>query len=173
MNALAPPSVAAARPTAPALPEYRQRLFSPVGLWRRDQWRIKAYGITHDLARPETDVLDTGVAEAAQRHVLARLAEAETEGSHYSCGFAIIHQGLQANWLVFNWWAYGVICCEALARAPVDDPTKFEIYDGKAMACIWEMVVIEHEKRAWIDLVLKRGGDLDSYLSTWLRPGRY
>jgi hypothetical protein len=160
-------------PQAPTFPEYRQRLFSPLGLWKSNRWNIKAYGIHHDASRSEADLMAPGVETAARAHVLTRLGAADEEGNHHGCGFAIIHQGLLANWLLFNWWAHGVICCEALSRSSIDHPTRFEPHTGPMVACVWEMVVIEHEKRSWVDHVLKHGGNLESYLDAWLRPGRY
>jgi hypothetical protein len=160
-------------PQLPGFPKYQQRLFSPLGLWKSSGWNIKAYGIHQDTSRSEADLLDPGVEAAARDHVLARLGEADEEGNHHHCGFAIIHQGLLANWLLFNWWVHGVICCEGLSRSPVDNPTRFEAHTGPMVACIWEMVVIEHEKRSWIDHVLKDGGHLEAYLDAWLRPGLY
>jgi hypothetical protein len=160
-------------PQAIGLPAYQQRLFSPLGQWKGSGWSIKAYGIHQDTSRPEADLLDPGVEAAARNHVLSRLGEADEQGSHHHSGFAIIHQGLLANWLLFNWWVHGVICCEKLSRSPVDNPTRFEPHAGPMVACIWEMVVIEHEKRSWIDHVLKDGGHPEAYLDAWLRPGRY
>jgi hypothetical protein len=41
--------------------------------------------------------------------------------------------------------------------SPLDDPAALEPVDGTGMACVWELEVIDFERRAWLDDVLKAG----------------
>jgi hypothetical protein len=47
--------------------------------------------------------------------------------------------------------------------SPKDDPGALTAADGTGMACVWELEVIDFERRAWLDDVLK-GGDVTRYL---------
>jgi hypothetical protein len=51
--------------------------------------------------------------------------------------------------------------------APTDDPGALEPADGTGMACVWELEVIDFERRAWLDHVLV-AEDLDAYMSAAL-----
>lgn len=152
---------------------YYKRLIAPIGLWTIGDWNIKAYGIHQDTTRTPEGVLDDGFAENARDFVASRLPVAEEEGHHRNCGFAIIHQGAGANWLVFNWWTHEFICCEQLGRCKPGPVADFAHYTGPAMACVWEMVVIEHEKKAWIEHALNGDASISGYLNAWLAPGQY
>ncbi len=157
----------------PARRPYQRRLFRHLGLWREGDWRLKAYGIHHDTARRADTVIDPDIALAARGQVGSHLQAAEREGNHHRTGFVIIHQALFSNWLQLNWWAYDDICCQALARATLERPNTFEPYDGPAMACVWELVVIDFERRAWIEHGLCNGGSIEAYLAAHLRDGLY
>lgn len=154
-------------------PNYHKRAIAPAGLWEIDDWKIKAYGIHYDANRPIGEILHPGFDEDAKRFIRGQLPVAEHEGHHNNCGFAIIHQGTEYNWLVFNWWAHNFICCEALARCKSGETADFNLYTGPAMACVWEMVIIEHEKKAWISSALTENGSVEDYLGACLSPGRY
>jgi hypothetical protein len=41
--------------------------------------------------------------------------------------------------------------------APLDDPGGLEPAGGTGMACVWELEVIDFERRAWLEDVLKAG----------------
>jgi len=67
----------------------------------------------------------------------------------------------------------GVICCEALSRATREKPEMFEAYTGPAMACVWELVVIDFERRAWIEHTMKNEGSVEDYMAAHLPAGLY
>jgi hypothetical protein len=37
-------------------------------------------------------------------------------------------------------------------------------HNGTGLACVWEMEVLDFERRAWLEYVLKQG-DVDAYLA--------
>jgi hypothetical protein len=158
---------------APQLPPYKQRSFGYLGLWHLGSWRLKAYGIHHDPSRRPGNVIEPGIVNAARTHISTRLSTADTEGHHHHAGFVIVHQGMGANWLLLNWWAYGDICCEVLARASLDKPESFSVYDGSAMACVHDLVVVEFERRVWVRNMLCENSSLEAYLAAHLLAGLY
>jgi hypothetical protein len=48
--------------------------------------------------------------------------------------------------------------------SPLDDPDAYEPNDGTGLACVWEMEVLDFERRAWLEHVLKNQ-DLEGYLA--------
>ncbi len=99
-------------------------------------WRLKVYGIgTHAPdARPE--------------FVAATLEVARTtlpEGG--GAGFVIARDAKTAGLALVYWWA-----------------NDNEIHDGTGLACVWELEVIDFERRAWLADVLEND-DLDAYLA--------
>jgi hypothetical protein len=78
-------------------------------------------------------------------------------------GFTIAHDAKTAGLGIVYWWANDNEIHQRVFAAPVDDPGALEPADGTGMACVWEMEVIDFERRAWLDDVLK-AGDTAGYL---------
>jgi hypothetical protein len=106
--------------------------------------------------------------------VRTRLADANREGHHQHTGFVVLHQGVTENWLLTLWWAYGNVCCHAVSHSRLDAPDQFTRVDSPIMACVWELVVIDFERRAWVDTMLRRdGAGRSAYLERRLPDGSY
>jgi hypothetical protein len=127
--------------------EYRPRSLSFLG---RDA-RLKHYGIgTHDrLPRP-------ALAEATR-------AEAMKIVPDDAIGFTIAHDATAAGLGLVYWWANENEIHSRLYASPMDDPGKLEPIDGTGMACVWELEIIDFERGAWLEDVLK-AGDTEGYL---------
>jgi hypothetical protein len=132
---------------------YKTRSIRFIG--RRDigDWRLKVYGIgTHAPdARPE---FVAATLDAAR--------EALPDGG--GAGFVIAHDARTAGLSLVYWWANENEIHGRFFASPLDDPAAFAPYDGTGLSCVWEMEVIDFERRAWLEHVL-RGGDLDTYLA--------
>ena len=121
-------------------------------------WSVKVYGIgTHAPdARPE--------------FVEATLAAArEALPAEGGTGFVIAHDANGAGLSLVYWWANENEIHKHVFAAPLDDPGALEPADGTAMACVWELEVIEFERRAWLEDVLK-DSDAERYLERALEP---
>jgi hypothetical protein len=116
-----------------------------------DGWRVKVYGIgTHAPdARPE--FVDATVAKA--REVLP------DGGGH---GFVIAHDAKGAGLGLVYWWANDNEIHGRFYASPLDEPAALEPIDNDGLACVWELEVLDFERRAWLEHVLKRG-DHDAY----------
>jgi hypothetical protein len=77
-------------------------------------------------------------------------------------GFTIAHDGASAGFGFACWWANENELHRRMFVAPLDDPAALELDDGSAMACVWELEVIDFERRAWLEDVLK-AGDVGRY----------
>jgi hypothetical protein len=137
------------------------------------QWTLKLYGSQHDITREKAALIDPAVRQSAGMHVRSLLLEADRVGAHHDTGFVILHQGKRANWLLTHRWIHHDICCHLVSRSPLDDPARFARVAAPIMACVWELLVVEFERRAWVAAALQQKPDLNAYLSARLPAGTY
>jgi hypothetical protein len=81
-------------------------------------------------------------------------------------GFTIAHRGRLAGLGIVYWWAHEN---ELHARHYIAGTEGLEPLDGSGLACVWELEVIDFERRAWLEDVLV-GGDVEAYLERALEP---
>jgi hypothetical protein len=119
--------------------------------------RLKHYGIAYEGDAPRLELA------AATRRAAG---QAVPEGAY---GFTIAHDAKFAGLALVYWWANeNEIHCRAFA-SPIDDPGALEPHEGTGLACVWELEVIDFERRAWLEEVLK-GDDTEGYLKRALDP---
>lgn len=114
--------------------------------------RIKHYGIS----RPRP-ALVAATREAARRTI--------PEGA---LGFTIAHDAATAALGIVYWWANENEIHNRVFAAPREDPGALEPADGTGMACVWELEIIDFERRGYLEDVLK-DGDVDAYLERSLQ----
>jgi len=117
-------------------------------------WRLKVYGIgTHAPdARPE---FVAATLDAAR--------EALPAGG--GAGFVIAHDARAAGLGLVYWWDNENEIHGRFFASPLEEPTAMVPNDGIGLACVWELEVIDFERRAWLEHVLKHD-DLDGYLAS-------
>src|SRR5262245_38528992 len=71
-------------------------------------------------------------------------------------GFTIAHDAATAGLGLVHWWANDNELHHRIFAAPLEDPGALEPADGTGLACVWELEVIDFERRAWLEDVLKR-----------------
>jgi hypothetical protein len=119
--------------------------------------RVKHYGIArHDRApRP---ALVAATREAARAAIPPG-----------ALGFTITHDAVTAGLGLVYWWANENEIHARFFAAPREEPGALGPYDGTGMSCVWELEVIDFERRAYLDDVLKEG-DVEAYLERALEP---
>ncbi|RIY00734.1 hypothetical protein D3218_09985 [Aureimonas flava] len=122
---------------------YRPRASGTLGHWRAGSAQVKAYAI-----RADGDPLGDDLQRAARD-----LVGAEDLGGA-ELGFAIVHRGEEAVWLLLHWWMPGGMLAERLWRRPLDGTAAFEPVDRPLMACVWELPVIGFERDAYVETVM-------------------
>ena len=137
---------------------YRPRRTWSLGLAERAGWVVKVIGITAD-GRP----LGDGEVEAALKaaeHDLPQPAR-----SRVPIGFVIVHRGEEALWVLVCRWELDLMY-ESLWRADPDTTELRPVPPDGPTACVWELRAIDHERRAWVEHVLRRPAapDYDGYL---------
>jgi len=136
---------------------YRPRATQPLSTWR-DPDRLKIYAITAD-----GEEVDPGVFAPRLAVVKASRAVdwAETPG------FAIFHRGATQPYLVLAWWENGnelFTSVSALESAGwVEDPSRFSF-------CIWDLEVVWHERRSFIQHLYSGRRDLEAYRRDVMPP---
>jgi hypothetical protein len=114
--------------------------------------RLKHYGIARDGGAPRQELA------AATRRAAAAAIPAG------AFGFTIAHDAATAGLGLVYWWENDNEIHQRVFASPLDDPGALEPADGTGMACVWELEVIDFERRAWHGDVL-RGGDTDLYMA--------
>lgn len=125
-------------------------------------WRVKAYGIAANgrLARKE---LVSATSELALK-VLPRLA---VDAQHHGIGFTIAHDAAAVCFGLIYWWQSQNELHQRIFISPQDRPAEFSPIANPAAGCVWELGIIDFERRAWLADVLAnpRGPDIELYLS--------
>jgi hypothetical protein len=78
-------------------------------------------------------------------------------------GFTIAHDAKSAGLGLVYWWANENEIHARFYASPLDDPGNLSPYTGTGMSCVWELEVIDFERRAWLEDVLI-GEDVEAYL---------
>jgi hypothetical protein len=136
---------------------YHRRRCTFVSEERLDGWRLKLYA----LARPETGVRQELI-EATRKLAAASLPDIDE--AHHGVAFAIAHDARWPIALVYWWQDENEIHSAIFAGS---EPTELSPAGPTAMGCVWELGVVEFERRAWIGDVIGNpdGPDLDRYMS--------
>ena len=150
---------------------YKPRHITRLGLWTVTDWKFKAYAIA-GYGPKLNEALDQDLISEARAYLEKNL-DAISATPHYGHGFIIVHEWDRAEkWLLINWWTDGCICRRLLAGASGMDSNTFGPVSPDLMACVYELVPIDFESRAWTSTVLS-GKATEAYLERWLPDGIY
>jgi hypothetical protein len=86
-------------------------------------------------------------------------------GACNNLGFAIIHPGTQGLTIAVQWWAQGSVLCQHIHRQRYDDPDPMDTISRPAVACVWELAIINAEQELWRSHMMQATPDPDGYLS--------
>lgn len=144
----------------PATP-YQPRRTELLGVQTLGDWNVKVIGITASGDLP--DPTETEAALVAAERALPQPALGQ--GRH-GIGFVIVHRGVEALWVLVCWWELDILHHKML-RAPLGTTDLVGVREDSLTACVWELLAIDHERRAWITHVLQRpdSPDFDAYLA--------
>lgn len=125
-------------------------------LWQPGGWRLKVYGIAYARSAPRTELV-----EAAKRLAL----EVLPSSLGYGIGFLGAHDARGGCYAFVDWWADE----NELHHKSFLGPSPAELQPAAAddsAACVWDLTVIDFERRAWHALVVRQADapDVDAYL---------
>ena len=146
---------------------YHPRCFRRLGVWSVEETVFKVTGIT------KTGAPDVAAATLEAARVFAHKTYADMKApSDNGAGYAILHAGDMATWLVLHWWGHDDIAMGVVASSSGIGP--FLLATAHPfIACVWEQVVIAHERDAWVRHMLTTTPLIDAYLSDFLPDGDY
>jgi hypothetical protein len=133
---------------------YAPRLAEFVSDERYGDWRFKLYGLADPAKGVRPELLDA-TRERAQAHLPA-------EG--YGAAFGIAHDAAFPIALVYWWQGVNELHQRSFAGAEID---ALEIVELTPAGCVYELAIVEFERRAWIEDVIGNpdGPDLDRYMA--------
>lgn len=126
-------------------------------------WRVKLYGIAAEGEFPRRDLVDAIVA------ALGPSLPSGGDGTH-GVGFAIAHDAADRCFALIDWFAGENEIHQRMLSAPRRQPSELTVHPGSAIGCVWELAVVDFERRAWLEHVLAdpHGPNLDAYLGVHL-----
>lgn len=135
-----------------SLEPFRERRTGLCGLTEIHGWKLKIYGMVADGAELSEETVKAAIRTAEDEVPWPQDIDAKF-------GFMTIHVGDEAIWALVDIWADDILR-HFLFRASHDAPTEFfpAPTDG-SMACVWELEVLWHERKAWVRHVLSTPKD--------------
>ena len=124
-------------------------------------WQLKLYGIAVNGQEPRPEFV------AATRDLAAQVLPQPPAGEdHYGVGFAIAHDARAVGIALIYWWKSENEAHQRIYVSPKEDPAAFTQVDNQPAGCVWELEVVDFERRAWLEDVLSNpaGPDLGAYL---------
>jgi hypothetical protein len=123
-------------------------------------WQLKLYGIAVNGEEPRPEFV-----ESVRDLAATVLPQPPVADDRYGVGFAIAHDARLGIALVY-WWQSENELHQRIYVSPKDDPRAFTQVENQPAGCVWELEVVDFERRAWIEDLLARpeGPDLDRYL---------
>jgi hypothetical protein len=128
---------------------------------RVGDWRLKIYTIaTHgQTVRPEF------LAETLRRAPSVFPTPAHG-GDRHGIGFVIAHDAVTAAIAIYYWWQGFNELHQRAHVGPRHDPAAMAPITHQPAGCVWELEVVDFERRAWLADVLANpeGPDVERYL---------
>jgi hypothetical protein len=137
------------------------------GLRSHGEWRVKLYSITWDAAHP----VEWPRFQAGLELAYGELPGAARAQGRAGVGFAIAHQGRNADYVVLGWWDREN---ELPMRVFVREGTEgWRPARGGESFCVWNLQVLWAEREAYVATVLAPGAAglphaVDAYLERHL-----
>ncbi|MEP6146120.1 MAG: hypothetical protein ABJ201_01815, partial [Nisaea sp.] len=95
------------------------------------------------------------------KDVLPRVA---AEGEDNGLGFVILHPGDLGVSISAHWWIQGSVLCQHKYRNLYDANEPMNTVERPAVACVWELAIINAEQEAWRETMMTRAPDQKAYL---------
>ena len=144
---------------APLANAYHQRLGSFVSEEAHGDWRVKLYGLAAPARGVRPELL------AVTRELVAESLPPPGADTH-GAAFAIAHDANYPIALVYWWQATNELHQRVYVGRP-DDLSEMSRVELTPTGCVWELGIVEFERRAWIEEVIGNAGgpDVDRYMS--------
>ena len=128
-------------------------------------WRIKVYAIATFGRAARSELVEPAVTLAART-----LPQPAVSEERPGIGFVIAHDAASVCFGLIYWWQSANELHQRVFVSPLADPGNFQRLENPGAGCVWELGIIDFERRAWLEDVLANpaGPDVDCYLSRTL-----
>ena len=126
-----------------------------------DGWQLKLYGIAVNGREP-----DPGFVEATRDLAASTLPQPPVADGRYGVALATAHEARSAYIALIYWWQSQNELHQRIYVSPKEDPIAFTQVENQPTGCVWELAIVDFERRAWIEDVLANpsGPDVERYL---------
>ena len=85
----------------------------------------------------------------------------------YGVGIVLVHDSATYCFALYYWWQSANELHQRVYAAPREDPRALAKLADPGAGCVWELAVVDFERRAWLEDVLANPGgpDIDRYLT--------
>lgn len=126
-----------------------------------DGWRLKLYGIALNGKEPHPRFV-----EATRELAASVLPQPPSADDRYGVGFATAHDATALYIALIYWWQSENELHQRIYLSSKDDPIAFTQVKNQPTGCVWELAIVDFERRAWLEDVLANpsGPDVELYL---------
>ena len=144
---------------------YEPRPVRFIRLDQRGDWRLKVYGISTPGRTPRPELVIAAMDLA--RDVLPDPAVSD---ERYGVGILVVHDSASYCFALYYWWQSANELHQRVYAAPLDEPRALAKLTDPGAGCVWELSIVDFERRAWLEDVLTNpnGPDIDRYLTRQL-----
>jgi hypothetical protein len=141
---------------------HRTRPIRFVRCERIGDWRLKLYTIATHGQAARSDLIDETL-----RRAPAIFPEPALADQRHGIGFIIVHDANTASIALYYWWQSFNELHQRVYVGPKHDPSAMTQLAHQSAGCVWELEVVDFERRAWLaDVLANPGGpDVERYLS--------
>ena len=124
-------------------------------------WRLKLYSIALNGKEP-----DPAFVEATRDLAASVLPQPPAADDRYGVGFATAHDATSLFIALVYWWQSENELHQRIFVSPKTGPIAFVPVESQPAGCVWELEIVDFERRAWIEDVLANpdGPDVERYL---------
>jgi hypothetical protein len=124
-------------------------------------WQLKLYGIALNGKEP-----DPAFVEATRDLAASVLPQPPVADDRYGIAFATAHDATSVDIALVYWWQSENELHQRIYVSPKNSPAAFEPVEDQPTGCVWELAIVDFERRAWLEDVLANpdGPDLERYL---------
>ena len=80
----------------------------------------------------------------------------------YQHAFVIVHEAREGVWILLFWWTGGEMLNRSTWFASYDEPERLQHQpESDRLVCVWELEIVLHERKAWIDHILRNADNPD------------
>lgn len=123
-----------------------------------NSWQIKVYTITFREEFQSVSALESAITKLPDWLKLSETLEFE----NYQIGFMMVHEGRDGVWVILSWWTGENMLRSVTFANSAEAPEEFHLTPKEGgMVCVWELEVVDFERRMWIEHVLKKADQPD------------